>query len=110
MQDLWNDVLDHIDEREGTSVLEGVRDLYRECRLERTGNRLLLVVPNGFVSRLVSGRHQESIISACKVLTGLSDLKFSISVSEEKKAKKPRQTPKPPLPVLKEAVSRDPSW
>ena len=110
MQDLWNDVLDHIDEREGTSVLEGVRDLYRECRLERTGNRLLLVVPNGFVSRLVSGRHQESIIEACKILTGLDDLEFSISVSEEKKSKKPRQTPKPPLPVLKESASRDPSW
>ena len=110
MQDLWNDVLDHIEKNDGSSVLKGVRDLYRECRLERTGNRLLLVVPNGFVSRLVEERHQESIVEACRLLTGLSDLDFSIQISEEKKAKKPRQTPKLPVAPLKEPVSRDPSW
>ncbi len=110
MQDLWQDILDHIDRVEGTSVLEGVRELYRECRLEKSGNRILLIAPNSFVSRLVSGRHQESIMNACKVLTGEEALTFSVSVSEEKKSKKPRQAPKTSLPAVNEATPREPSW
>ncbi len=90
MQNLWQSALHHIDVSEGTNVLEGVREIYRECRLEQDNNRLTLIVPNGFVSRLVSGRHQESILKACRTLLARENLEFSIRVSEEKK--KPRKT------------------
>lgn len=91
MQNLWHSALKHIDDSEGSAILEGVREIYRECRLEQEGNRLTLVVPNGFVSRLVAGRHQNAIVNACSALLNRDDLDFSIRVSEEKKARKPRE-------------------
>ena len=112
MQDLWQDTLKYIDDSEGASVLEGVRDIYRECRLEQEDNRLILVVPNGFVSRLVSGRHQESILRACRTLLDRDDLEFSIRVSEEKKSKKSRESGrKAGLPMKEpEVKASEPDW
>jgi len=94
MQDLWQNALNYIDAAEGSNVLEGVREIYRECHLEQEDNHLVLVVPNGFVSRLVSGRHQSSIVNACSSLLNRNDLDFSIRVSEEKKTKKNRDSGK----------------
>ncbi|MEC4682836.1 MAG: chromosomal replication initiator protein DnaA [Nitrospirota bacterium] len=92
MQDLWQNALKYIDDSEGSNVLEGVREIYRECHLEQEGNHLTLIVPNGFVSRLVSGRHQSSIVDACSSLLNRDDLEFSIRISEEKKSKKNRES------------------
>jgi chromosomal replication initiator protein len=94
MQNLWQNALKYIDDSEGSNVLEGVREIYRECHLEQDGKQLTLIVPNGFVSRLVSGRHQSSIVNACSSLLNRDDLEFSIRVSEEKKPKKNRESAK----------------
>ncbi len=112
MQDLWLTTLKHIDDSEGSSVLDGVRDIYRECRLEQEENRLTLVVPNGFVSRLVSGRHQESILRACRTLLDRDNLEFSIRVSEEKKAKKSRESGRKAGLPMKEISGKapEPEW
>ncbi len=112
MRDLWQNTLKHIDDCEGPSVLDGVREIYRECRLEQEDNRLTLVVPNGFVSRLVSGRHQESILKACRTLLDRDNLDFSIRVSEEKKAKKSRESGRKAGLPMKEISPKvpEPEW
>nr|MDA8029453.1 chromosomal replication initiator protein DnaA [Nitrospiraceae bacterium] len=112
MQDLWQNTLKHIDDFEGPSVLDGVRDIYRECRLEQEDNRLTLVVPNGFVSRLISGRHQESILKACRTLLDRDNLDFSIRVSEEKRAKKSRESGRKAGLPMKEISPKtpEPEW
>ena len=112
MRDLWQNTLKHIDDCEGPSVLDGVREIYRECRLEQEDNRLTLVVPNGFVSRLVSGRHQESILRACRTILDRDNLEFSIRVSEEKKAKKSRESGRKAGLPMKEISPKvpEPEW
>lgn len=119
MVDLWQNALKFIDESEGSSVLEGVREIYRECHLEQEGNHLTLVVPNGFVSRLVSGRHQVSIVNACSSLLDRNDLDFSIRVSGDKKARKSREpkigsqessAPTLPIKIAANEKSMDPEW